>query len=86
MRRGISSGPVHRFHAKDCALKVWSLQRTKSYGSKHHDEHALPIRAAKLSADQRTVTLEIPDLAPTHCYELKLGERVLHGTIHALTP
>ena len=72
--------------AKDCAMKAWSLQRTKSYGSKHHNEHALSIRAVKLSADNRTVTLEIPDLAPTHCYELKIGARVLHGTIHRLNP
>ena len=66
------------------ALKVWSLQRTKNYGSKHHGERALTIRATRLSEDKRTVTLEIPDLAPTHCYELKIGDRVLHGTIHEL--
>ena len=70
--------------AKDCAMKVWSLERTKNYGSKHRDEHALAIRAVKSSGDQRTVTLDIPDLAPTHCYELKIGSRVLHGTIHQL--
>ena len=68
----------------DCAMKVWSLQRTKNYGSKHFDEDALDIRAVKLSDDQRTVTLEIPELAPTQCYELQIGNRVLHGTIHQL--
>ena len=75
------------------ALKVWSLKRTKNYGSNHYDEHPLAIAAAKLSADARTVTLAIPTLAPTHCYELttKLNapggaaiERSIHGTIHAL--
>ena len=65
-------------------IKVWSLKRTKNYGSKHHDEHELPIRSVKLSDDKRTLTLDIPDLAPTHCYELKIGDRVLHGTIHQL--
>jgi mono/diheme cytochrome c family protein len=70
--------------AKDCALKVWSLKRTKNYGSKHHDEHSLEIRAIHLSEDHRAVTLEIPALTPTHCYELKIGERILHGTINAL--
>ena len=69
-----------------CSMKVWSLKRTKNYGSKHHDERELTIRAVKPSADQRTLTLEIPDLAPTHCYELKIGDRVLHGTIHELAP
>ncbi|MEN9574815.1 MAG: hypothetical protein RL514_2670 [Verrucomicrobiota bacterium] len=75
------------------ALKVWTLKRTKSYGSKHYDEHALPIAAARLSADGRIVTLTVPMLAPTMCYELKLAlkapdgmalERSLHGTIHTL--
>ena len=76
------------------ALKVWALKRTKNYGSKHHDEHAMPIATARLSADGRTVTLAVPTLAPTHCYELKVTlkapdgtaiERSLHGTIHALS-
>jgi hypothetical protein len=68
----------------ECSMKVWSLKRTKNYGSQHHNERELTIRAVKPSADQRTLTLEIPDLAPTHCYELKIGGRVLHGTIHQL--
>jgi sugar lactone lactonase YvrE len=66
------------------AIKIWSLKRTKNYGSKHFDEHELKIESVTLSEDRRTVTLAIPDLAPTHCYELKIGDRVLHGTIHAL--
>lgn len=66
------------------AIKVWSLKRTKNYGSKHFDERELKITSVTLGEDRRTVTLVIPDLAPTHCYELKIGDRVLHGTIHAL--
>ncbi len=68
----------------DATIKIWSLKRTKGYGSKHFDERKLEITATKLSEDKRTATLTIPDLAPTHCYELKLGQRVLHGTIHQL--
>jgi hypothetical protein len=68
----------------DCAMKVWSLRRTKNYGSKHYDEHELTIRGVKLSDDKRTVTFDIPDLAATWCYELKIGGHVLHGTIHQL--
>jgi mono/diheme cytochrome c family protein len=68
----------------DCSMKVWSLQRSAKYGSGHFDERELSIRAVKASADGRTLTLEIPDLAPTQCYELKIGDRVLHGTIHSL--
>lgn len=76
------------------ALKVWSLKRSASYGSKHYDEHPLEITGASLSADGRTVTLAIPALASTQCYELKVNlaapdgsrfERSLHGTIHQLS-
>ena len=75
------------------AFKVWSLKRSASYGSKHYDEHPLEITGARLGADGRTVTLAIPALAPTQCYELKANlaapggamiERSLHGTIHQL--
>ena len=75
-------------------IKIWSLKRSANYGSKHHDEHALEITAARVSSDKRTVTLIIPEIAPTMCYELiaKLRapdgtpvERSLHGTIHQLS-
>ncbi len=67
-----------------CSMKVWSLKRTKNYGSQHYDEHELAIRAVTKSEDGKTVTLDIPDLAPTWCYELRIGGSVLHGTIHSL--
>ena len=75
------------------AFKVWSLKRSAKYGSNHYDEHPLEISGARLSANARTVTLDIAALAPTQCYELKLRisgadaatvERSLHGTIHQL--
>jgi hypothetical protein len=68
----------------ECAMKVWSLKRTKNYGSKHYDERLLTISGVNRSSDGLTLTLEIPDLAPTQCYELKVADRVLHGTIHQL--
>jgi len=67
---------------KDCGMKVWTLKRSKNYGSKHYDEHALSIRAVKMSDDGCTATFDIPDLAPAQCYELKINDRILHGTIH----
>ena len=76
------------------AFKVWSLKRSANYGSKHYDEHLLDVAAARLNADGRTVTLDIPMLAPTQCYELKVSlqtpdgvtfARSLHGTIHQLS-
>lgn len=75
------------------AFKVWSLRRSANYGSKHYDERLLDIQTAHLGADGRTVTLNLPTLAPTQCYELKLKlrapggelvERSLHGTIHQI--
>ena len=74
-------------------LKVWALKRSAGYGSGHVGERPLPITAAQLATDGRSVTLTIPELAPTQCYELatKLRapdgtpiDRSLHGTIHAL--
>ncbi len=76
------------------ALKIWSLKRSANYGSKHYDEHPLDIAGATLAHDARTITLTIPKLAPTQCYELNTKlrapdgaaiERSLHGTIHQLS-
>ncbi len=75
------------------AFKVWHLKRSAKYGSQHYDEHPLDIKTAHLRNDGRTVTLGIPALAPTQCYELNVRlraaagptlERSLHGTIHQL--
>lgn len=76
------------------SFKVWSLKRNAGYGSKHHEERGLDITAAHLGADGRTVTLGIPSLAPTQCYELRAHvtgtdgapiDRSIHGTIHQLS-
>ena len=75
------------------SVKVWSLKRTKNYGSKHHDERTLAVSAASLDTDGRTVKIRVPELGPTHCYELAVKlrgadgttiERSIHGTIHRL--
>jgi sugar lactone lactonase YvrE/mono/diheme cytochrome c family protein len=90
------SDPLDRASVKPdaFAMKVWSLKRTKNYGSKHFDEHAIPITATDVNADGRRITLTIPALAPTQCYELltKLRaadgspvDRSIHGTIHQLS-
>ena len=74
-------------------LKVWSLNRSANYGSKHVDEHPVSITAASLDKDGCTVKLTIPGLAPTQCYELLVKlqapggvavDRSIHGTIHAI--
>ncbi len=74
-------------------MKTWDLKRSKNYGSKHYNEQELKITSASLSADGKSVTLTVPDLAPTWCYELRCRlhtsngqtvSRTLHGTIHQL--
>ena len=75
------------------ALKAWSLHRTAGYGSKHVDERPLTIDSASISKDARTITLAVPQLSPTHCYELAVKlrapggaavDRSIHGTIYGL--
>jgi putative heme-binding domain-containing protein len=90
------SDPVDPQAASDpqnYAVKVWSLKRTKQYGSDHYDEHPLEVTAVEVSKDGRTTVLHIPDLAPTWCMEIRCLlhgpdgeriERVIHNTIHAL--
>ena len=74
-------------------VRRWSLKRTAAYGSKHYDERSLPVRRALLSADGKTVTLDVADLRPTWCMEIVYSLRgadgrpvqgTLHNTIHRL--
>jgi hypothetical protein len=74
-------------------IKTWSLKRTAEYGSKHYDEKSLAVTNAALSPDGKTLTLTVPQLAPTWCMEIDYTFRsasgqpfagVIHNTIHAL--
>ena len=65
---------------KNYSVRVWSLKRTKNYGSQHHDEHPLKVKNAELAADGRTIELLIPDLAPTWCMEVKYDIKGKDGT------
>ncbi len=73
--------------AKNFEVKVWGLKRTQNYGSKHIDEKPLSVAKAVPSADGKTVRLDVPDLAPTWCMEIKYrlkgtDGRAVTGTIH----
>ena len=90
------SDPVDPGSARDAenyAIKVWSLKRSAKYGSDHHDERPLDVVSADVSPDGRSVTLQIPEIAPTWCMEIRCRlvgadgepfERVVHNTIHRL--
>ena len=74
-------------------IQTWSLKRTAQYGSKHYDEKPLAVRRATLSPDRKTVLLDVPDIRPTWCMEIKYEFKsadgtpalgVIHNTIHEL--
>jgi glucose/arabinose dehydrogenase/cytochrome c5 len=97
-RRGAYSmtftDPLDRTTATDpgnFTIRAWDLVRSRNYGSKHWNEHPLRVAAAALSADGKTVTLSIPDLAPTRGMEIVCRlrganggefERRIHSTLH----
>jgi putative heme-binding domain-containing protein len=98
-QRGMSitfSGALERSAATDparYAIKTWSLKRTADYGSDHYDTRSLKVSGVKLSDDGRTVFIEIADLKPTWCMEIKYllkgadgapVDGLIHNTIHAL--
>jgi hypothetical protein len=75
------------------AVTTWSIKRSAEYGSEHHDERSLPIVAAQLSDDRRTVLLKLPELRATPCmrigYDLRAADGPavageIHNTIHVL--
>ena len=79
--------------AQNYAVRTWSLKRSEQYGSKHYDEKPARVTAAKLSADGKTVTLEIADMNPTWSMEIKYNIKAsdgstvqgfLHNTVHRL--
>lgn len=78
---------------RNFAIKTWALKRTANYGSDHYDEKPSSITGANLLPDGRTVFLEIADLKPTWCMEIKYSikaanaepvDGVIHNTIHQL--
>jgi putative heme-binding domain-containing protein len=78
---------------KNYSVKTWGLKRSKEYGSQHYDEKPSIVKAASISADGKSVLLEIADLKPTWCMAIKYtirgagGEPVnneIDNTIHYL--
>jgi putative heme-binding domain-containing protein len=80
-------------NAANYAVQIWNIRRSANYGSDHYDQTPLAVTNAALSPDGRTVTLQIPQIKPTWCMEIKYwlkgagGEPVsgtIHNTIHRL--
>jgi hypothetical protein len=86
-------GSQSAMDVKNYTVKTWSLKRTAGYGSKHYDEKQLKVVAAHISNDGNSVLLEIPNIQPTWCMEIKFSLRdtagnpvrgTIHNTIHQL--
>ncbi len=90
------SDPLDPVIARDPARYTftrWDLKRSANYGSPRIDERPLPVTAATLLPDGRTVRLTLPSLAPAQIFELTCQlatathapfTRTLHGTLLAL--
>jgi hypothetical protein len=74
-------------------VSSWGLRRTEQYGSPRINEKTLPVKNARLSQDRKTIFLEIPDIQPSWCMEIKLSiasedgtpvKQQIHNTIHTL--
>jgi putative heme-binding domain-containing protein len=97
-RKGLALTFTQKLDPSSCApeqfeISRWSLKRTANYGSKHYDLETLDVRNATLSDDGQTLTLDIVDLAPCWCMEIKYSlraadgapvEGTIHNTIHDL--
>jgi putative heme-binding domain-containing protein len=78
------SAPLDRTKAVDPAsyqVKTWSLKRSVRYGSDHIDEKPSRVLGVGLSADGRTVTLEIEGFRPVACIEISYALRGSEGEI-----
>ncbi len=80
------------------SMRIWQYLRQASYGSKDYrvlgegiGDDDLPIPSATLSADGRSVFVEIPDILPAQQVHLEMNLRsadgarmreFIHGTIH----
>ena len=91
---GAALDPQMALDPKNYAVQTWSLKRSANYGSKHYDEKRATVIGAKVSKDGKTVTLEIADMRPTWCMEIRYHlataagtpvQGVVHNTIHRLS-
>ncbi len=78
---------------RNVQITTWSLKRTANYGSQHFDEQPLAVKGLTLSRDGRTLEIDVPDVSPTWCMEIKFALRsrtgqpfqgTIHNTIHRL--
>jgi hypothetical protein len=64
---------------KNYAVKTWGLKRSANYGSPHVGEASSEVRRATLSADGKSVLLDVAGLEPTWCMEVNYSLRAADG-------
>ena len=80
--------PAYATDLQNYSAKRWNYERAEHYGSpefsvadpKKQGRDELPIQAAKLSADGKTVTLEIADLKPVMGQSITYNLKAKDGT------
>jgi mono/diheme cytochrome c family protein len=60
-------------------IRAWDIKRTGNYGSKHQNERTWNVSKAELSADRKTATLHVPELAPTWGMSIQMKLRNASG-------
>jgi hypothetical protein len=76
----------------DFTLVSYHIERSASYGSKLENERELAVKNVALSADGKTITLDVPSLAPTRILYIQASlstpegpvKRELYGSIYDL--
>lgn len=78
---------------KNYAVATWGIQRTEKYGSPQTNKKTLDVKSARLALDRKTIFLELPEIQPTQCMEIKISirggdgaliNRKIQNTIHSL--
>jgi mono/diheme cytochrome c family protein len=72
--------PLAAVTAADFQVKAWGLERTKNYGSPHIDERPLEVAEAELLADGKSVSITLPEIAPTWGMEIRYEIKAVDGT------
>ena len=70
-QNGIEINFSHTLEVRDAdqinsyEIQTWDLKRSRKYGSAHHNEKKLEVKAVRLSQDKKTVFITIPEIKPT---------------------
>jgi hypothetical protein len=78
---------------KSYTVSTWAIKRSAKYGSSQTNKKTLNVKSARLVSDRETVFLELPEIQPTQCMEIKISirgadgvliDRKIQNTVHSL--